>query len=392
LNTGVMNYQIETLTPLHVGSGQKLLPADYVFDRANRAVVRVDLDALFRDRSFPIARYIEKVKETGFSMEREFHNSGLIYRKYELDAASNFSDLADHLGQGAADILEQIKEGGRPYLPGSSIKGAVRSLLLRTILKHDHEREIYCRKLEETLRPPAGRRIPPRNFFSSAAENRLLGQTNYSLLRVLQVGDSSLLASSNLELGCVRILSLTERGGYRWKDLGQGALRASGNQMGTPVFFEAIPAKTVFSGRIKIDTSLLTPAVARELRFTETQIATMKNIAALCREETESLLIREQEFFARLDLPAGIAELKRLQDEADACKANQFLLPVAWGTGHRAKTTGWMLPDTLQTMIRGEFRLGREGFVFPKSRKISFQNGQPAGLVGWTRVSLEVAG
>jgi len=66
-----------------------------------------------------------------------------------------------------------------------------------------------------------------------------------------------------------------------------------------------------------------------------------------------------------------------------------MIFSMAWGGGYLAKAAGWKIDKDLMDEIRDEFRMGRENFEFPKSRKINFANGMPAGLNGWVKMTLE---
>ena len=54
---GKLTYQIEVLTPVHVGNGRQILPPEYVLDSEARKIVRVDLDSLFREKGSYCAVY-----------------------------------------------------------------------------------------------------------------------------------------------------------------------------------------------------------------------------------------------------------------------------------------------------------------------------------------------
>ena len=74
---GKLTYQIEVLTPVHVGNGRQILPPEYVLDSEARKIVRVDLDSLFREKGFPIVRYINAVRQPGFYLGSEFRTASV---------------------------------------------------------------------------------------------------------------------------------------------------------------------------------------------------------------------------------------------------------------------------------------------------------------------------
>ena len=380
---GKLAYQIEVLTPVHVGNGRQIHPSEYVLNSRAGKIVRVDLDSLFQDRGFPIARYINAIRQPGFYLGSEFGNASVRHPLYQFASGGNDSELSRHLRRPAGALLEHIKDGGKPYLPGSSLKGAIRSMLLRYLLVSDRNKAEYEERINTSIR--AGRRIR-REFLSTEAENLVLGKTNSSLLRALQVSDSSTIEPSQLELGCAKVLSLTQEG-YAWKDLGNRR-NLDDFAEATPIFFESLPVGTVLSGSLKINDDLLSGYCAEQLSYRPEGIQAMKQLFSVCNQGSAELLQREAAFFEAIGLKSCLKATANLMSVVQSCQENQMVFPLAWGTGYNAKANGWVIDSDLMNMIRRDFNLGREGFEFPKSRKVLFSQGEPANLVGWVRLSI----
>lgn len=124
---------LEPIGPLFIGSGQALKKKEWVFDPGSKKGYILDDRKLFLYLS-------EKDKLESFE-EFMLHGKGRmldwmrkekIYpvmmdsiTKYQIDCNSLADDVTDK------DIHMFIKDGyGRPYVPGSSLKGAVRNALL----------------------------------------------------------------------------------------------------------------------------------------------------------------------------------------------------------------------------------------------------------------------
>ena len=214
----------------------------------------------------------------------------------------------------------------------------------------------------------------------------VLGRTNRSLLRALQVSDSSTIEPSQLELGCVKILSLTQEG-YAWKDLANRR-NLKDFEDATPIFFESLPAGTILSGSFKTDDDLLTGYCADQLSYRSEGVQAIKRLFSVCKQGSMELLQKEAAFFEAIRLKTCLDAAINLMSVVQSCQENQMVFPLAWGTGYNAKANGWIIDSDLMDMVRREFNLGREGFEFPKSRKILFFQGEPANLVGWVRLSI----
>lgn len=383
---GLYTYKLEALTPVHIGNGQKLLPSDYVIDRAESKVVRVNLPEMFRDRGFPFQRYIGAVKQPGFTLGNDYTRAGLQHPLYHLQAGENLNELVRVGGRPASFILEHIKETGKPYIPGSSIKGALRSVLLRHLL--GEYAEIYEQGVKTQIQRHYERR-QRKEFFSIPAEQRVLGDPNHSLLRILQVSDSSVIEGTKLSLGCVKILSLS-RQGYRWKVLGSEN-NLDSYEDATPIFFEALPAKSELYGRIKIDASLCEKSILHALGWNQNKVDAITDLTAICLKDSFGLLQFEHAFFSRIDFKPGLDSIRRLKQQLETCGSNEAIFPISWGGGYLAKATGWKVDNKVMEEILNirEFGMGRNSFEFPKSRKISFSFGEPHDLLGWVKLTLE---
>ncbi|NLV49921.1 MAG: type III-A CRISPR-associated RAMP protein Csm5 [Clostridiales bacterium] len=131
--------RLKVLTPVHIGSGETLSKLEYSYNRFNRLLSVLDGTKFFcelqkRRRLEAYAVFVEKVSLNNanasvYNWLREQFGpkpADEIIRqsaKYEirLDVAGNkgFNDLRCH-----------IKSIDRPYVPGSSIKGMIRTALL----------------------------------------------------------------------------------------------------------------------------------------------------------------------------------------------------------------------------------------------------------------------
>src|SRR5690606_18415556 len=94
-----------------------------------------------------------------------------------------------------AQVREQVKDAyDRPYLPGSSLKGALRTVLAWSIWR------------ERKLQPDARQLQRRRAWAASSYEKAIFGRSpNHDLLRALQVSDSQPLDAAALMIANVRV-------------------------------------------------------------------------------------------------------------------------------------------------------------------------------------------
>jgi CRISPR-associated protein Csm5 len=386
-------YEMEILTPLHIGSGEKIYPLEYVIDKE---FIRVNMDKLFAEPSFQREMFIRESKKRDFYLGAFDKNNSLKYPLYETAVAlSTASELTNNLGTPNALVLDFIKEGKNFYIPGSSLKGAIRTAMLWNFLQEANIRSEFEGSLKKELvrkkDPKEGRRVK-RERFSLSSEETILGRPNYSLLKALHVGDSDFLSpssiSSSISVEVSKVVSKTEDG-FKWKQLGRDGGNTDNPKEATPIFFEAVKSGTKIKGSIKIDEFLLRDEIAATLKFRDA--ALLKGLVKTCNAFAHHHLEKERNFFK----PIG---LKEIHDEIERIKKisltdNEFLLHFAWGSGYEAKALGNTIDKSLFNEIRNERdlgkNLGRRGMEFPKTRKVVFEDGKPKTVTGWVKVSLK---
>ena len=163
---------VEVLSPLHVGNGNELLH-DYDY-------------AVHNDRTWVIDQ--QKLLEATLDASGEFNNEWLAYPPAQFLRDEDYradSPLFRYVLQGEPEnrpLREHIKDvWGWPYLPGSTLKGMLRTLLLWGLYETD-----------EGLTPDLNKLDRGRTWAGQPLERQMLGSTpNTDLLRALHVSDST---------------------------------------------------------------------------------------------------------------------------------------------------------------------------------------------------------
>lgn len=122
-----MKIKLEILSPVHISSGAELAPSEYYIDQKSNELKVVNLNTLFRDSDFKKYQqtFIEKAASSRYLGEI-IPDHSLLNRHvlYSIPAGPDFR------GANKINLKAFIKSGGRTYIPGSSIKGAIISALL----------------------------------------------------------------------------------------------------------------------------------------------------------------------------------------------------------------------------------------------------------------------
>jgi len=377
-----MRYEIEVISPVHVGSGGTISPIEYVVEDN---FYRVDMDRLFEDKRFDTDGFIEDAKAGAFYLGRFALGVAKEHVRYALDisesARTNLQQLIGRLSR-SSEVREHIKTKDEAYIPGSSIKGAIRTAILWWVLKNDADRFDRAKKRLNSLVRSRGRVDKKR--VDDEIEKLVFGaDPTEDILKALQVSDTSAVNVKELRIEEVRTLTTTPQG-HNWK--------------GFYTYVEALKPGTKLVLETKIDEFLLEDDAASELHF-ENKKRLVREIPRICNEFADMFIEDEMRFFRQYNRPRELDnvlefyEMLRERREEDS-----FLLHLAWGSGWHGMTVGRLLqgePDFDFFGLRKRFSLGKRRnqrlFVseFPKTRRIVFEDGKPKYPLGWLKIRFE---
>jgi CRISPR-associated protein Csm5 len=143
--------ELITFSPLHIGDGGELIPFEYIKENNKIKIYPFDyfIDKLFETykESKDLLPKLIELKETAKNGLKEnlkdyFDKAKvLIPPKYEISTKVNIPE--------GNNIKAFIKSPEGPYIPGSEIKGALRSIFLYGILKKDiNKKSQFLNRLE----------------------------------------------------------------------------------------------------------------------------------------------------------------------------------------------------------------------------------------------------
>lgn len=347
---------LEVISPVHIDSGRGDLLADYDFT-VGREIYVIDHDKMW-----------EMVDESVWSREGLDAQLSNLLRPNQYVACSRYRLNNPGGVSRIPKIKEQVKTPqGQLYIPGSSIKGAIRTALAFAM--------VDAGVINVTTRD-LGRN--PR-FAAQYIESRLFGSDpNNDLLRAFYVTDSEPIeVEGNLRLYPVSVYSL--RG---------DELRSKSNQF--RFYVEALPKGTTLNFSIRRDDYLLR---SKQLKF-DRQQDWLVNFVRHCNTFAEALIDEELDFYEYYRLSPLQQFYQSLLSQFDQLDADrECLLQMSWGTGWEAKTIGIGLTDEVFYQMKSRFRLGRKNVdEFPKSRRLIENGNVPEMPLGWVKVRIEKAG
>jgi CRISPR-associated protein Csm5 len=251
-----------------------------------------------------------------------------------------------------------------PYLPATAVKGA-----LRTGAVFDRWTEATMKDLAERI---AGER-PPRNPASRIED--------VPRAKRVSMGDSREAAYTAMKVYLLRVSTLVAKGAGKF-ELGWKSLRGSTDsrriEESTPLFAEMATPGTMFEGGWSEKSAQdRTRLFQSANRYAAGQLARHKQYAATAGLAGVAALIEALE-----------GRLKEIGDSPNYC-----MLSVGWGGGLHSKVacldTGGSAFRSVLKQYSLYDRALQTGLPFPKTRRVIFENNQPASLPGW--VLLDVA-
>jgi len=135
------NFKIDFLSPVHIGDGEELEPYDYVvknniFYRINLEKFLSEFDNYLKDEFYII------LNSNDFIKLREFIYKNCDIEKYSVYGAKTSKRFKNEYEKNLNNIKNSLRVSSfmknneyKPIIPGSSIKGAIRTAILGQILK-----------------------------------------------------------------------------------------------------------------------------------------------------------------------------------------------------------------------------------------------------------------
>jgi CRISPR-associated protein Csm5 len=381
-----MRYQLTCLTPLLVGDGGRLSAIDYMVWKDQVNVL--DQRRIFKllSKGPRLEGYLTQLKRAttlDFASWGGFAQNFAGRRiPFEHAAYAGYWNRA----QGESLNIPTFACGASgPYLPGSAIKGALRTGMLFARLKDGALHDLAARTQGER---PSRRPAEP-------VEDHLIGTGGTSRTRFFSVADSAPVDHSRFKIYLLRVSTLVERGREQyalgWKQSPRGAADGRRPEESTPIFAEMSAPGSTFEGSWSEKAFFDDPEIRRVLGWREP--AGRDSVFEAVNQYAAQLLSIHKNYAARAGLELFSKAVEDLEARlAEARDTGACLVPLGWGAGVIGKSA-WL--DTANADYRQVLKnlalygsAMTSGLPFPKTRHIVFINNQPATLPGWVRLEI----
>lgn len=385
--------KIEVISPLHIGAGEKLSAKSFVTH--NGEFVVIDERKLLTW----VGANPQRVNDFMGFAEKPNDSLSEFFRRHRL-VAQNFAAyrIANRASGRLRDVLSFIKSAdGMPYLPGSSLKGSVRSALLRGVVVDQPALAKRLREMAEPLAAQGNRHVSDEleaQVLVPARNVKRGKRPNYDLIRAIGFSDSTRLSLDHLQVAEVRVLSSQSNQTLKFK------LTPHGNNI-MQIYVETVRAGAVLRLPITLDRALLEGrGAAGQLRFAS-RSTLIADFSRFCRISAANLIEQEINFYQshrHSDLVRWYSDRKA---ELEKMPKSSFLLPVGWGTGFDAKTVTDQLGEEVFRSVVNNYKntrrmgkpsgtnqwLGQD--LSPKSRKVILHPDDRLEPMGWVRIHIQ---
>jgi CRISPR type III-A-associated RAMP protein Csm5 len=369
--------KIETLTSVHIGSGEVLqIGSDFVKGKMGDdyvlAVISPEkvLNLIGEEHLQDWVVAIERKESTGNVVKRFAPNA-----KVEDFAKRIVLEWSEH----ERDTLkEHIHNGqGKPYIPGSSIKGAIRTAMLASLAENVNGAE---RKIDASAN---GKKKANAN----KVEKELFGSDpNNDVFRFLQVGDAYFGDSYTVALRMVNINERTSRGFW---DVSKSQL------------IEALCPKDETEFEMKLNIEGYNYNKSKEGCSTIGRLpnfmSSYESLFEAINEHTIRLLDFELKYWEeRSDrddsdkVECYLEKIESIKNKAENCsKGKECVLRIGHGSGWNFITGGWARDlDNFESLVVPMSRPNNQKYNeynFPKTRRVD----DSCELLGFVKLSLK---
>ncbi|SNZ10634.1 CRISPR type III-A/MTUBE-associated RAMP protein Csm5 [Persephonella hydrogeniphila] len=193
-------FNIKTLSPVHIGDGNKITKLDYLLEGKSLTVLSFDelISLLNENEINELTKSIERNENLDFSIIRKYLSK---IKRYTVNSYINNLNLNK-------EIHQFIKTSDyKPYIPGSEIKGAIRTSILYKILKDNWD------ILKDTITDENKKNEITylKNNAANHLENKVFGNIKNDVMKFFLVEDTQTIDSVNLTVEEIKIFNSRKR-------------------------------------------------------------------------------------------------------------------------------------------------------------------------------------
>jgi CRISPR-associated protein Csm5 len=371
---------IEPISPVFIGSGEKVGKFETLVDGGKTYIL--NFDKLMENDKF-VAFFVENMDKILDPSTKDGALKAIFnYLKMNIEDYSHtsFPTIYDKNGKPKTlQISRFVHTAGRFYIPGSSIKGAIRTALIKA-------NEAFAKRFENALNTPNVSKSEVNKI-----EDNVFGSAQLSPFKALIISDSSFIDKNYIKFKKVEVIHL-ERGEQRipqFLELWLHDLKNTGsNKVESRITFKADVLSKLLNqnGAMKAAIDYLMQVFGSEKNFVDT----MKEAARILIEmEKQKISASNYQQKGELrELMNFYNTLSKINKETE----NGFVLRIGGHSGFYSKTAyrGFLKRDQVKVLkiLFGYKKVKEDNF--PVTTRIVRLSESPKDIlpVGWIKVEL----
>jgi len=395
-------FAVHFLSPVHIGTGEQLDNHDCLYE--NGRLLRFRIEPLLEHMNEPL---LEQFVHDGLmGVKNWLQRTGLWQSAclYEVGVPREPRWYREPFRPFIADLLH------RPYLPGTELKGAIRTALAWKLLQHQNLSNLGNR-IGKRQRNNRIEEVSDRRWAGQWLSESLFGSDpNHDLLRCLRVSDSTPVASQRLKVVPV-LVAVRSRNGLQWLQTPRSQNQPSqytpnpsqavanfceildGSVQGITLTVEwddFLTGATIKKGDERV-------AVPEELNG-QNFLDFVRQWQEACNAFARQVAEREKNWWQEVQRQTTnavnqliAATMVRFYEQLlrqMAAETSAVFVNLGWGGGWRTKTvTEFFGDETVQHIVR-RYHLDRNANSrpFPKTRKVAWRGGNDYAPLGWLKL------
>ncbi|NTV18264.1 MAG: type III-A CRISPR-associated RAMP protein Csm5 [Bacteroidales bacterium] len=207
------NVSLKTISPLHIGAGEQavLSPySDYVYVREDSSLLYIDgqkLQQLLAAKPELIDEYVAGIRDGYDNNRSNFSLDYFIRKRLKVDI-SEITRCRIPVGGEIQknEVRCLIASSGRQFVPGSTIKGAIRTAVLLDWMTKTSKGKEYLNEIKNYVENEDWLPLKKSN-----PEKLCFGNISHDPFRHLRIGDSGFFISNTLSVRNIQRVSITQQ-------------------------------------------------------------------------------------------------------------------------------------------------------------------------------------
>lgn len=362
--------KLTTLSPLFIGSGKTLSPYSDFIQEKNTLIYldKKEIERVISGNPELIDAYVTEIRKNMENTTANVSLKNFITTRLKLSLESVTKQKIPLVGTiGRQQLRQFISTAGRPFIPGSSIKGAFKTAVLFDWLVSDKEGKSVLEELRKLVKE---KKSDEFNRFDIV--QRCFGNISEDGFRFLHISDSETIPAEKIQATELKRVSILEKKGHS-----------------IPQPAECLAEKT--ETKLSITLQEPTGGVKLNFQYKEGLKDLFKKTKKISRKTVDAELaeLDSSEDDRNPDLESFLHFYESLEKEIEKLQPNETILRIGSGKTYFDNSIGHAVDDDNELnaflkLIDKKF----SSFPYPKTRTAVIKNDKPFRPLGWVKLTI----